>query len=183
MIVLARHGETEWSASGKHTSTSDVPLTQRGRAAALGLRERLACREFALVLASPRRRARDTADLAGFEPEVVPDLAEIDYGDYEGRTTPEIREQRPGWSLWRDGCPGGETLAQAGVRADRVIARALAADGDVALFAHGHILRILTARWLDLPPDRGASFALDTASLSELGFERENRVIRRWNAT
>jgi probable phosphoglycerate mutase len=182
-IVLVRHGETEWSASGKHTSTTDVPLTDRGRAAARELRERLAGREFALVLASPRIRARDTAALAGLDPEIDPDLAEVDYGDYEGRTTPEIREDRPGWSLWTDGSPGGETLAEAGARADRVLARALAADGDVAIFAHGHILRVLAARWLELPPERGASFALDTAALSELGFERENRVIERWNLT
>jgi broad specificity phosphatase PhoE len=181
-LVLARHGETEWSASGKHTSTSDVPLTERGQEAARALRERLAGREFALVLASPRARARTTAELAGFSPEIDADLAEVDYGDYEGRTTPEIREERPGWSLWRDGSPGGETVAQAGERADRVIARALAADGDVAIFAHGHILRVLAARWLDLEPERGASFKLDTASLSELGFERENRVITHWNS-
>jgi broad specificity phosphatase PhoE len=181
-IVLARHGETEWSASGKHTSTTDVPLTERGRADARGLSERLAGREFALVLASPRIRARETAELAGFESRIEPDLAEIDYGDYEGLTTPEIREERPGWLLWSDGSPGGETPAEAGARVDRVIARALAADGDVALFAHGHILRILAARWLELPPERGGSFALETAALSELGFERENRVIARWNA-
>jgi broad specificity phosphatase PhoE len=181
-IVLARHGETEWSASGQHTSTTDVPLTERGREAALALRERLAGREFALVLASPRARARETAKLAGFEPEIEPDLAEVDYGDYEGLTTPEIREERPGWSLWADGSPGGETLTQAGARADRVLARALAAGGDVAIFAHGHILRVLAARWIELPPERGASFALDTASLSELGFERENRVISHWNS-
>jgi probable phosphoglycerate mutase len=182
-LVLARHGETEWSASGRHTSTSDIPLTDKGRAAARALRVRLAGQEIALVLASPRTRARTTAELAGFEPELEPDLAEIDYGDYEGRTTPEIREQRPGWSLWTDGSPGGETLAQAGERADRVIARALAADGDVVLFAHGHILRVLAARWIDLPPERGAGFALDTAALCELGFERDNRVISRWNLT
>jgi broad specificity phosphatase PhoE len=182
-IVLARHGETEWSASGKHTSTTDVPLTERGRTAASGLRDRLEGREFALVLSSPRARARETAKLAGFDPELEPDLAEVDYGDYEGLTTPEIREDRPGWSLWTDGSPGGETLAEAGARADRVLERALAADGDVALFAHGHILRVLAARWLELPPERGGSFALDTASLSELGFERENRVITRWNMT
>jgi probable phosphoglycerate mutase len=182
-IVLARHGETEWSASGRHTSTTDVPLTDRGREAALALRQRLAGREFALVLASPRVRARETAELAGFEPEIEPDLAEIDYGEYEGRTTPEIREDRPGWSLWTDGSPGGETLAEAGARADRVLARALAAGGDVAIFAHGHILRVLAARWIELPPERGANFALGTASLSELGFERENRVIERWNLT
>ena len=181
-IVLARHGETKWSASGKHTSTTDVPLTERGRAAAGELRGRLADREFALVLSSPRARARETAKLAGFEPELEPDLAEVDYGDYEGLTTPEIREDRPGWSLWTDGSPGGETLAEAGARADWVLERALAADGDVALFAHGHILRVLAARWLELPAGRGGSFALDTASLSELGFERENRVISHWNS-
>jgi probable phosphoglycerate mutase len=182
-IVLARHGETEWSASGKHTSRTDVPLTEEGRAAAGRLRARLSGREFALVLSSPRVRALDTARLAGFEPEIEPDLVEVGYGDYEGRTTPEIRVDRPGWTLWRDGSPGGETLAQAGERADRVITRALAADGDVALFAHGHILRVLAARWINLPPERGASLALHTASVSELGFERENRVITLWNAT
>ena len=182
-IVLARHGETKWSASGKHTSTTDISLTERGRAAALGLRERLSGREFALVLASPRARARETAALAGFsDVELEPDLVEVDYGAYEGLTTPEIREERPGWSLWTDGSPGGETMAEAGARADRVLARALAADGDVVLFAHGHILRVLAARWLELPAERGASFALDTASLSELGFERENRVITHWNS-
>ena len=180
-IVLARHGETEWSASGKHTSTTDIPLTDRGEAAARRLRERLAGQEFALVLSSPRVRALETARLAGFDPEIDPDLAEVDYGDYEGRTTAEIREDRPGWSLWTDGSPGGETVAEAGARADRVIARALAADGDVALFAHGHILRVLAARWLGLPAERGASLALDTAAVSELGFERETRVITRWN--
>ena len=132
-IVLARHGETEWSASGKHTSTTDISLTERGRAAALGLRERLSGREFALVLASPRVRARETAALAGFDPEIEPGLAEVDYGDYEGRTTAEIREDRPGWSLWTDGSPGGETMAEAGARADRVIARALASNPKVLL--------------------------------------------------
>jgi probable phosphoglycerate mutase len=182
MIVLARHGETEWSASGQHTSRTDIPLTDRGREAAKRLRVRLEGREFALVLASPRQRARETAELAGFTPEIEPDLAEIDYGAYEGRTTKEIRAERPGWTLWIDGSPGGETLAQAGTRADRVLKRALAADGDVAIFAHGHILRILAARWIGLPPDHGASFALDTASLSELGFERENRVLLHWNS-
>jgi broad specificity phosphatase PhoE len=183
MIVLARHGETEWSASGQHTSRTDVPLTHRGREAAKRVRARLEGRRFALVLASPRQRARETAELAGFTPEIDADLAEIDYGSYEGRTTKEIRAERPGWSLWIDGSPGGETLAEAGARADRVIARALAVDGDVAIFAHGHILRILAARWIGLPPEHGASFALDTASLSELGFERENRVIEHWNTT
>jgi broad specificity phosphatase PhoE len=181
-IVLARHGETEWSASGQHTSTTDIPLTDRGRAAAEKLGEKLAGDEFALVLTSPRARARETARLAGFDPVIDPDLAEVDYGSYEGLTTPQIREDRPGWSLWTDGSPGGETLAEAGARVDRVIARALAAGGDVAIFAHGHILRVLAARWIELPPERGASFKLDTASLSELGFERENRVITHWNS-
>jgi broad specificity phosphatase PhoE len=179
-VVLARHGETEWSASGKHTSVTDLPLTERGREAACAIAERLAGREFALVLSSPRARALDTAKLAGYDADVDPDLVELAYGPYEGRTTKEIREEQPGWSVWKE--PGGETLAEAGARADRVIARCLAADGDVALFAHGHILRILAARWLELPPERGASFALDTATLSELGFERENRVLARWNA-
>jgi probable phosphoglycerate mutase len=181
MIVLARHGETEWSASGQHTSTTDLPLTDKGRAAARALGERLKGRSFALVLASPRQRAHETARLAGFDPEIDEDLAEIAYGEYEGRTTPEIREHRPGWTLWRDGSPGGETLQHAGERADRVIARALAVDGDTILFAHGHILRVVAARWLDLPPERGASFLLGTATLSELGFERETRVLARWN--
>lgn len=180
-IVLVRHGETEWSASGKHTSVSDIPLTERGREAATNLRTRLEG-DFALVLASPRARAQDTARLAGFTPEITPDLAEVDYGDYEGLTTPEIRETHPGWTLWADGSPNGETLTQAGARVDRVIERALAADGDVIVFAHGHILRVLAARWLDLPPERGASLALDTAAVSELGFERETRVLTRWNA-
>ena len=167
MIVLARHGETEWSASGKHTSTTDLPLTGRGQAAARGLGQRLAGRTFALVL-------------AGFDPEIEPDLTELAYGPYEGRTTAEIREERPGWSVWED--PGGETLAHAAERADRVIARALAAGGDVALFAHGHILRILGARWLELGPEHGANFKLATASLSELGYEREIRALDYWNS-
>ena len=182
-LVLVRHGQTAWSVSGQHTSTTDLPLTEPGRAAATGLRERLAGREFALVLASPRLRALETARLAGFEPEIDPDLAEVDYGDYEGLTTPQIRAQRPDWTLWGDGSPGGETLEAAGARADRVIARALGAGGDAAVFAHGHILRVLGARWIGLPAERGGSFALDTAAISELGFERETRVISAWNLT
>jgi probable phosphoglycerate mutase len=182
-LVLVRHGQTAWSVSGQHTSTTDLPLTEPGRAAAGRLRERLAGREFALVLSSPRSRALETARLAGFTPEIEPDLVEVDYGDYEGRTTAEIREQRPDWTLWADGSPGGETLEAAGARADRVIARALAAGGDVAVFAHGHILRVLGARWIDLPPQQGGRFALDTAAVSELGFERETRVISAWNLT
>jgi broad specificity phosphatase PhoE len=180
-IVLVRHGQTEWSVSGQHTSRTDIPLTEPGRKAARALRDRLAGREFALVLASPRARALETARLAGFDPVVDPDLVEVDYGDYEGRTTPEIREAHPGWTLWADGSPGGESLAHAGERVDRVIARAVATDGDVAVFAHGHILRVLAARWVGLPAERGASLALDTAAVCELGFEREARVISAWN--
>ena len=178
-IVLVRHGQTEWSRSGKHTSRTDLPLTDEGREAAerLDLRER----DFALVLTSPLRRARETCELAGLQGEVDADLCEFDYGDYEGLTTKEIRETRPWWSLWRDGAPGGETAAQVGARVDRVIARCLWADGDAALFAHGHVLRVLGARWLGLPPERGASLGLDTAAVCELGFERETRVVWKWN--
>jgi len=186
-VFLVRHGETEWSASGKHTSRTDIELTPEGERAARALGERLAGREFALVLSSPMRRARDTADLAGFAGryEVDEDLKEFDYGDYEGLTTPEIREQRPGWYLWRDGNPGGEVAAQVGERADRVIERALAAlpEGDVAMFAHGHLLRVLGARWIELGAECGGLLGLDTAALCELGFEREQRVLWRWNHT
>ena len=180
-IVLVRHGQTEWSASGRHTSTTDLPLSDQGRHAAEALRQRLGDRDFALVLSSPRLRARETCALAGLTCEIDDDLAEFDYGEYEGLTTKEIRAERPGWSLWTDGAPGGEVAAQVGERVDRVIARALEAGGDVALFAHGHVLRVLAARWLELPSERGASFALDTASVSELGFERETRVLWHWN--
>lgn len=179
-IVLVRHGETEWSASGKHTSVTDLPLTDRGREAATTLEGRLG--DFGLVLASPRERAVQTARLAGFEPELEPDLVELDYGDYEGRTTKDIREERPGWT-WTDGSPNGETPAQAGARVDRVIARALQADVDTIAFAHGHIIRIFAARWIELPAERGASLKLDTAAVCELGFDRETRVISRWNVT
>jgi broad specificity phosphatase PhoE len=182
-VILVRHGETEWSLSGQHTSRTDVPLTNAGREAARRLGARLAGREFALVLTSPRSRARDTCAEAGLGDvaRVDDDLVEWDYGSYEGLTTPEIRVDHPGWLLWEDGVPGGETARQVAARADRVIERAIAADGDVALFAHGHVLRVLGARWLGLPPERGGSLALETASLSELGFEHENRVIWRWN--
>ncbi len=180
-IVLVRHGQTEWSASGRHTSTTDVPLTDEGRRAAraLTLRER----EFALVLTSPRQRARETCELAGLRGEVDEDLVEFDYGELEGLTTAEIRETRPWWSLWRDGAPGGETPEQVGARVDRVISRALWAGGDVALFGHGHVLRALGARWLGLPAAAGGLLALDTAAVCELGFEHENRVVWGWNRT
>jgi broad specificity phosphatase PhoE len=184
-LVLARHGETEWSASGKHTSVTDVPLLESGRRDARLLGERLAGREFALVLTSPRARARDTCELVGLGDGAVvdEDLVEVDYGSYEGLTTAEIREERPGWSVWSDGSPGGETVQQVGVRADRVIARALDAGGDVALFAHGHLLRILAARWIGLDAVYGGNLGLSTGSVSELGFERERRVVWVWNDT
>lgn len=184
-IVLVRHGETEWSATGKHTSVTDVPLLAGGRRDAERLGARLAAHDFTLVLTSPRARARDTAVLAGFGDvaQIDEDLVEVDYGEYEGLTTPEIRERRPGWSVWNDGSPGGETVEQVGVRADRVIERALAADGDVALFAHGHLLRILGARWIELPAAYGGHLLLSTGSVCELGFERERRAIVLWNDT
>ena len=180
-----RHGETEWSLSGQHTSRTDIPLIEEGRGRALELGRRLGERRFALVLSSPLQRAYETARLAGLadDVEVIDDLVELGYGEYEGRTTPEIREERPGWNLWTDGSPGGEELADASARADRVIERALATDGDVVMFGHGHILRILGARWAGLPPESAAVLALSTAALCILGFERERRVIWLWNDT
>ena len=182
-ILLVRHGETEWSVSGQHTGRTDIPLTEAGRRHAQLLRPRLAERDFALVLTSPLERARHTAELAGMgeRAEIDEDLRELGYGDYEGRTTAEIREERPGWDIWRDGCPNGETIESAGDRVDRVIDRALDAGGDVALVAHGHILRVLGARWLALPPAVGGRLALGTAALCDLGFERERRVVWLWN--
>lgn len=184
-VVLVRHGATEWSVSGQHTSRTDVPLTEEGRRDAECLRPRLAGRRFALVLTSPLSRARDTAELAGLGPQAQldDDLRELDYGEYEGRTTAEIREERRGWDVWRDDSPGGETPADAGRRADRVIARALEADGDVALFGHGHLMRILGARWIGLPAAAGGNLGLSTGALCELGFERERRAIWAWNDT
>ena len=182
-IWLVRHGETEWSRSGAHTGRTDLPLTAAGRENAAALGRYLARRQFSLVLCSPMERARETCRLAGFG-EVAgtePNLCEWDYGDFEGRTTAEIQKEIPGWSLWVSGVRNGETIGQVAARADAVIARALQADGDVALFAHGHILRILAARWLGLPGDAGRLFALGTAALSSLGYERETRVITRWN--
>jgi broad specificity phosphatase PhoE len=180
-LWLVRHAETEWSRSGRHTGRTDVPLTESGRARARAVRDRLAGRTFALVLSSPLSRARETAELAGLEPQLRDDLVEFDYGEYEGITTAEIREQRPGWDLWRDGSPGGETAEQVGERVDRVIEEALAAGGDVAIVAHGHVLRALGARWVGQPAAFGARLRLDTGAISVLGFEREARVIRRWN--
>jgi broad specificity phosphatase PhoE len=184
-IFLVRHGETEWAANGRHTSVTDIPLLDSGRRDAELLRVRLEGLDFALVLTSPRQRARVTAELAGLGDrlEVDEDLVEVDYGEYEGLTTPEIRETVPGWTVWEHGSPGGETVDEVGVRADRVIERALAADGDVALFAHGHTLRIIGARWIGLPAAYGGHLLLSTGSLCELGFERERRAIALWNDT
>jgi probable phosphoglycerate mutase len=183
-LWLVRHGETEWSLSGAHTGRTDIPLTAAGRVRAAAVGRYLAGRKFAGVLVSPLGRARETCRLAGYEnAQMDPGLSEWDYGDYEGRTTAQIQAERPGWSLWSDGVPNGETAAQVAARADGVIAHALAVggEGDVALFAHGHILRVLAARWLDLPPEDGRLFALGTAAVSTLGYERETRVITRWN--
>lgn len=182
-IVLVRHGATEWSANGRHTGRTDLPLTADGRAEAEQLRGRLGGWQFALVLVSPFQRARETAELCGLgdRAAVDDDLHELDYGDYEGRTTADIRKERPGWTVWNGACPNGETLEGAGGRADRVIARTAAADGPVALFSHGHFLRILTARWLGLLAVDGSLFALQTGTLCVLSYERENRVIDRWN--
>jgi broad specificity phosphatase PhoE len=181
-LVLVRHGETEWSRTMRHTGNTDLPLTDEGERQALAVTPRLAGREFALVLSSPLRRARRTAELAGFagaEPD--DDLRERDYGDYEGLTTKEIRVERPGWDVWRDDLPGGETLEALGDRVDRVIERALAVDGDTLVFAHSHLLRTLGARWIGLPPDGGGKLVLGTSALSVLGFERERRVLKGWN--
>ncbi len=184
-VVLVRHGQTEWSLSGQHTGTTDMPLTEEGRRHAQGLGARLEGREFARILSSPLSRALETCQLAGLgdRAETTDDLREWDYGEYEGRRTVDIREERPGWGLWKDGVPGGETVDEVGRRADRVIEAARSAEGDVALFAHGHILRIIGARWIGLPPDHGALLALSTASISVLGWERETAVIERWNAS
>ena len=184
-VWLVRHAETEWSRSGRHTGRTDVPLTEAGRARAQELAGPLGEHDFALVLTSPLGRARETARLArlGDEPEIREDLLEWDYGDYEGITTPEIREGRPDWYLWRDGVPNGETPAEVAARCDRVIEEILAVDGDVALVAHGHILRALGARWIEQPVAFGGRLFLATGSLSVLGFEREVRVLRSWNAT
>lgn len=182
-LWLIRHGETEWSVTKRHTGRTDIALTATGERQAVALGRHLARRAFALVLCSPLQRARETCRLAGYSDVATctDDLLEWDYGAYEGRTTSEIRTEVPGWSIWTGGVPGGETIEQVGNRAEQVIKQALAVDGDVALFAHAHILRILTACWLGLPPDAGRLFALSTASVSVLGHERETRVISVWN--
>jgi probable phosphoglycerate mutase len=183
-IWLIRHGETAWSKSGQHTGRTDIPLTPHGEEQASALRELLGKLSPALVLSSPRQRALRTAELAGVTVDAVdPDLAEWDYGDYEGLTTPEIRERVPDWSLWTNGVPGGETAAQVGARADRVLTAAAAelANGPVLLFAHGHISRVLGARWIGLSTVDGGRLALGTAAPSVLGSEHQMPVIQRWN--
>ena len=182
-IWLVRHGETEWSRSGQHTSRTDLPLTPDGERQAESLKRMLAGHTFALVLSSPMKRAVETCRLVGLTQDISNDLVEWDYGDYEGLTTPEIQKRVPGWTVWTGASPNGETVEQVGTRADRVIARALAAPGEVALFGHGHLLRILAARWIGLEPSGGQLLALSTASVSVLGYERETHVIRLWNQT
>lgn len=182
-IWLIRHGETAWSLSGQHTGRTDLPLTANGERRAQEIGRQLAGKRFELVLTSPLQRARETCRLAGYGAvaQIEPDLREWDYGDYEGRTSAQIQETVPDFNIWSSPVPHGETIDQVAARARRVIARATTAHGDVALFAHGHILRILAACWLGIPPDGGRFFALDTASTGVLGYERDTRVISRWN--
>lgn len=186
-IYLARHGETAWSLSGQHTGLTDIPLTERGESNARRLGERLRGLSFAHVFSSPLQRARRTCELAGFGAmaAIDADLVEWDYGAYEGKTSAEIRKERPDWHLFRDGCPGGETLERIGARADRVISRLRALDGDTLLFSSGHILRVLAARWCGLDVSAGRLFLLGTASLSILSYEhnRSEPAIRLWNDT
>ncbi len=183
-LVLVRHGDTEWSQNGRHTSRTDLPLLPSGVERARSLEPVLAEFEFARVLSSPLQRALQTAKFAGFgdRVEVTHDLTEWDYGDYEGLTSEAIWEHNPDWKLWSDGAPRGETPEQVATRADRVIADAVRAEGDVLMFAHGHILRVLVARWIGEPPSAGALFKLNPATLSILGHEHDFRVVERWNA-
>jgi len=181
-LWLVRHGETEWSLSGAHTSRTDLPLTPEGERRATAVGKVLSAQKFALVLSSPMKRARETARLAGCQPEITDDLREWDYGEYEGLTTVQIQQQTPGWTIWTMTPKGGESADQVAARADRVIARAAAAPGDVALFSHGHMLRVLAARWLGIDPQGGRFFELGTASISILSHEHTTRVIRVWNS-
>jgi len=186
VVYLARHGETEWSLSGRHTGRTDIPLTERGEADALLLGERLKSLHGARVWTSPRIRARRTATLAGFaDAEVVDDLAEWDYGDVEGLSTKQYHEMVPGWNLFRDGSPGGEGLAEVGARADRVIARLRSLEGETLIFSHGHFLRVLAARWIALEAAGAAHFYLSTAAVCALGYEHslDRPAVRLWNDT
>ena len=183
-VYLLRHGETEWSLNGRHTGVTDIPLTENGRKLARQLRPILAREKFVMVLTSPLQRARETCELAGLGTlaGVDRDLMEWNYGEYEGLTTEQIRQTRPAWSVFRDGCPGGESPLQVSVRADRIISRARTVDGNVALFSHGHILRVLAARWINLSASYGENFLLDTATLNVLGYYRESPAFKIWNA-
>ena len=183
-VYLLRHGETEWSLNGQHTGVTDIPLTENGRMVARLLKPILAKLTFTLVLTSPLQRARETCELAGLGQfaNVEPDLIEWNYGEYEGLTTEQIRSTRPGWSVFRDGCPGGESPEQVGARADRVITKVRTAAGNVALFGHGHFTRVLAARWINLSANYGENFLLDTATLNVLGYYRESPAFMIWNA-
>ncbi|MFQ5993082.1 MAG: histidine phosphatase family protein [Nitrospiraceae bacterium] len=183
-IYLVRHGETEWTMSGQHTGVTDIPLTENGRKRAKLWQPVLARESFALVLTSPLHRARETCELSGLgdKAAVDPDLVEWNYGEYEGLTPRQIHEKAPGWMIFTDGAPGGETPGQMGARVDRVIAKVRAANGNVAVFAHGHFLRVLAARWLGLPANDGRYFLLDPGTLSILSYYRGLPAIRRWNA-
>ncbi len=183
-VVLIRHGETAWSLSGQHTGSTDIPLTPRGEEAARGLAPLLAASPFSLVLSSPLQRARRTCELAGLaaQASLEPDLVEWNYGAYEGLTSTEIERDRPGWMVFRDGCPDGESPAQVGERVDRVIGRLRQEGGRVALVAHGHLLRVFVARWIGLPPSHGAHFLLDTATLTVLSDYRGLPAVKCWNA-
>jgi broad specificity phosphatase PhoE len=183
-VFLVRHGETEWSLNGRHTGITDLPLTEHGRQVARRLQPVLAQESFASVLTSPLGRARETAELAGLGARAVvdPDLHEWNYGEYEGLTPQHIAAMRPGWLIFRDGCPGGESPEQIGARVDRVIARVREIDGDVALFAHGHVFRVLGARWIGLPPGDGQHLLLETATVSVLSYYRDAPALKMWNA-
>ena len=182
--VLVRHGETEWTLSGQHTGRTDIPLTERGRKQARLLEPLLSTANFALVLSSPLQRARETCELAGLGPrmEIEPDLMEWDYGEYEGRTSKDIKRSAPNWMVFTDGCPGGETPEQVGARVDRVIDRIRPVAGRVALFAHGHLLRVFVARWIGFPPSAGQHFLLDTSTVGVLGYYQGVPAVKRWNA-
>jgi probable phosphoglycerate mutase len=182
-VVLLRHGATEWSLSGQHTGRTDIPLVDLGCQQAVAAGELLRGMTFARVLTSPLQRALTTCGLAGFEGQLCPDLVEWDYGAYEGLTSAEIRAERPGWTLWTDGVVGGESPADVGRRVDRVIEQARQAPGDTLCVAHGHVLRVLAARWLDLPPVAGRLLALATGTVSVLGWERDVPVVERWNVS
>jgi broad specificity phosphatase PhoE len=183
-VYLLRHGETEWSLNGQHTGVTDIPLTENGRAIARLLQPILAKETFALVLTSPLQRSRETCAITGLGKvaAVEPELIEWNYGEYEGLTTNQIRLTRPGWSIFREGAPGGETPEQIGARADRVLAKIRATGGNIALFGHGHFSRVLAARWINLPASYGENFLLDTATLSVLGYYRESPAFKIWNA-